>query len=508
MNYSKEQVGAHLVNVACMGLKTMMQAIKCGIQDIAATGLKEDIDVQRENVIAAEAKLNVLVKSLAGLEPVPNSYLATVTAELTEIADTVSDLKKIDHKLYKPQLKALVAEAEKCADELHKIHLNSKGTFDGEAIEVGVKTDSLFPGTASNIFVGLHLTDLHLGAKKTGIKWDKLQQKFFEDLDHLEQRFQIKWDVVLFTGDLAHSGEKQQFEEFDKFLERLYSRWDDAPLPPFLAVPGNHDLKQYEFFDEHSEEFSRLSSFHQQDAVRTGFFKDDSALREYANNAFKEYRDWWLECKYRPNDIVDGVVAGDFSFKFKKESKEIGFVGLNSAYLNLWGKKSHSNFKPNGNMAIEEEQLASVCNGEPISWLKGNDLNMVLTHHPVSWINNRCEFESTVLDPNYVTFHYCGHEHQPVSQLGSRNAGPKARTFQGRSFYGRQWIENEQKLERIQGYAIFAIDLSDAPKFRYWPRVANPHHFDKIIPDHLGFDLCRTFNDEGTAAEGFNYVGD
>lgn len=522
MSFSTEQVAARLVNVACRGLRVMMLRFANGVGDIATTELKGDVIDQKQDVLRIEAKLNLVTHTLTNIASASaeDPYLLEVIEKLTQITNKVSELKEISPETYKRRFNEVESEANKCSDHLQDLYVDSQSKLasiephveSGPLTNVSPSPQQLFKDAeGTDDFVILHLTDLHLGARNTDNLWNKIQEKFFEDLDHLERRFRLNWDAVLFTGDVAFSGEENQYKKFDKFLVRLYKRWDKQGLKPkFLAVPGNHDLKQFDF-NELDSEFLQLQQFHTNHKVREEFFKEDSSLRKYANSAFADYEEWWAKSAYRPDNIVDGIVSGDFSVVLEKEEKRIGIVGLNSTYLNLWKKESHDKFNPQGNLAVDLEQLSKACGGNAPAWQKENDLNILMTHHPPSWIHEQCKFEKNISDPTCFSLHYCGHQHQPFSELGSQNASQDTRMFLGRSLYGREWIEDKESAEamevRIHGYSVFAINLSSSPEFRYWPRVVNPHQYDKIIPDHLGFDLCRNANDEGTAPRPLKYTG-
>jgi 3',5'-cyclic AMP phosphodiesterase CpdA len=70
----------------------------------------------------------------------------------------------------------------------------------------------------------LHVSDLHAGRRET----PRLQ----EALAALAA--EVRPEVLLATGDLAHRGRRSQFEAAKRVFE--------ATDIPFLAIPGNHDL--------------------------------------------------------------------------------------------------------------------------------------------------------------------------------------------------------------------------------------------------------------------------
>src|ERR1017187_938694 len=93
----------------------------------------------------------------------------------------------------------------------------------------------------------LHLSDWHQG----GPDWDRsvVLEKL---LDCIEHRAEIAaelaaLDFIVFSGDLAFSGTKQQFETaWSELLEPLCSR-ANVPVKRLFIVPGNHDLERSRF---------------------------------------------------------------------------------------------------------------------------------------------------------------------------------------------------------------------------------------------------------------------
>jgi predicted MPP superfamily phosphohydrolase len=73
-----------------------------------------------------------------------------------------------------------------------------------------------------------------------------VRQAFFEDLKKLHER-SGPWDLLIFTGDLTSSGDREEFVKLEQaVLQRIFDELrslgsGDAKL---LAVPGNHDVSR------------------------------------------------------------------------------------------------------------------------------------------------------------------------------------------------------------------------------------------------------------------------
>ena len=59
----------------------------------------------------------------------------------------------------------------------------------------------------------------------------------------------LKPDFVCLTGDIAHSGKKQEYGRAGAFLKELAEALDLDPADRFFIVPGNHDVDRNEVDD-------------------------------------------------------------------------------------------------------------------------------------------------------------------------------------------------------------------------------------------------------------------
>ena len=99
------------------------------------------------------------------------------------------------------------------------------------------------PVDGSKRFAWLQLSDLfarkdfsnHLLARNSPL---------FDDLErrHTDEG---PWHAVVITGDVAYSGQREEYTAADRLLQNLLARlreWGSDPV--VLAVPGNHDLNR------------------------------------------------------------------------------------------------------------------------------------------------------------------------------------------------------------------------------------------------------------------------
>jgi 3',5'-cyclic AMP phosphodiesterase CpdA len=73
--------------------------------------------------------------------------------------------------------------------------------------------------------------------------WPNVKKAFTDDLRELFDRAG-PWDLVLFTGDLAQSGTRHDYQELEGLLDKLWEEFAALGCrPTLIAIPGNHDVK-------------------------------------------------------------------------------------------------------------------------------------------------------------------------------------------------------------------------------------------------------------------------
>jgi predicted MPP superfamily phosphohydrolase len=83
----------------------------------------------------------------------------------------------------------------------------------------------------------LHVSDVHFGAKDDFGE----QGRITSALVRAVERHQLRPDVCIFSGDLAHSGERAQLERGQQWLQELVHA---CGAPDLFIVPGNHDVSR------------------------------------------------------------------------------------------------------------------------------------------------------------------------------------------------------------------------------------------------------------------------
>jgi hypothetical protein len=88
----------------------------------------------------------------------------------------------------------------------------------------------------------LHLSDLHIGREKPIGAWRErpfMGEAWRENLRHICAQGAI--DLVCLTGDVAHSGKAEEYDQAKHFVFELMSTLQ-LGMDRFFVVPGNHDI--------------------------------------------------------------------------------------------------------------------------------------------------------------------------------------------------------------------------------------------------------------------------
>jgi predicted MPP superfamily phosphohydrolase len=339
----------------------------------------------------------------------------------------------------------------------------------------------------------LHLTDLHLGMKPQRWLWPGVREIFFEDIKKLHDK-SGPWDLVLFTGDLTQQGKAVEFQEVDKLLDELWNELAKlGSSPKLLAVPGNHDLIRP---DAALPEVLLLNDWPEKSVVQDDFWRNAkprqpnnsrrrkmSPYQKVIEKAFKDYCKWWERNTLKPTNIQSGILPGDFAVTIEKDDARFGIIGLNTSFLQLGG----GNYE--GKLAIHALQFHEVCGGDGPKWAAEHHTCLLLTHHPVEWLDRTSQqfLTGEITDHGRFAVHACGHRHEAVYQEQAEGGTEARRFWQSRSLFGLESFVGKagEELQRSHGYTVGRIELDrETGKIYFWPRESRLQGNQRnIVPD-------------------------
>jgi DeoR/GlpR family transcriptional regulator of sugar metabolism len=334
----------------------------------------------------------------------------------------------------------------------------------------------------------LHLTDLHLGDEDARWLWPNVQDLFFKDLQFL-YKYSGPWDIILFTGDLTNRGSEEEFRQVTEFFSVLRDKVQTfSPMPCVVAVPGNHDLVRP---GSTRPEAVALRSWESSPELRKEFWSTDtSPYRRLINEMFANYTNWCAQSDLLGSlSFQAGLLPGDCSAVFQKDGVKVGVVGLNSTFLQI----AKGDFV--GKLSLDPGQLHHACGGDPQKWLSANDANILLTHHPPTFLSPIAtnDFNSEIAPPGRFLIHLFGHMHEAVVRVHSSGQGEARRLWQGNSLFGlKTWGEEHQQQERRHGYSAGRLDVvGDTGLLTLWPRKLRRHPDGQweFVPDYDSYSL-------------------
>lgn len=316
-------------------------------------------------------------------------------------------------------------------------------------------------------FRWLHLSDLHFGMKGQAPLWSNLKHQLYDDLPLLFEQ-SGPWDLVIFSGDIVQKGVAAEFAGATDALVELYGKLSGLGCSPkFIAVPGNHDIVRPA---ENDMSVMLLQQWQKNATVREEFLRTNtSPYRKTVEESLSNYQAWYDDLPNAGIPVLDaarGYLPGDQAVSIPINGKQVGIVCLNSTWLQL------SKDNKEGDLHVDHSQLSTML-PEAEGWCRSNDFNLLITHHPVEWLNseNQTTWRTEIAPPGRFDLHLFGHMHEPLSSsLSVMGASPIA-IFQSPSLFGLEYLA-DGSAKRIHGYSAGAFSVTNKSRqLRIWPRT-------------------------------------
>ena len=232
-------------------------------------------------------------------------------------------------------------------------------------------------------------------------------------LKDLQQRARIdpalgQIDFVVFSGDVAWHGKKEEFQAAREFLfEPVLQAVSVGPKELFI-VPGNHDLDR-----ECVEEMLP-------DGLKKPL-KSDEQVQKWLVEERKRHRA--LEPFEEFARFVKGYTGQDPAAYANSRlwfvgDKRVGLLCLNSAWMCGRNKDGEGEINDYGYLTVGEPQVL-----EALRDIQGADIRLAVLHHSFAWL---MEFDRNRVEERLkggCHFILRGHEHQPGFNLGHELSG-------------------------------------------------------------------------------------
>jgi len=331
--------------------------------------------------------------------------------------------------------------------------------------------------------VWLHLSDWH----QRGPDFDR---SVVRDalIDDLRQRSDLSpalknIDFIIFSGDLAFSGVKPEFDAASREFLTPVLEATRVPKDRVFLVPGNHDLDR-----------NALGLLPPLLKTLTGRAVVSQWLMD------PERRQQLMQPMRQYAEFVQGFLGPDappepaygFTKLLNVRGTKIAIVGMNSAWM-CGQKVEDGEVRDYGYLMLGEPQFY-----EPIRdpRVQKADLKIAVLHHPCSWL-------SEVVQRSYVeaslrqAFHFMlrGHEHEAHLEVPSGTSGNCAIISAGASYDRREYPN---------GYNFVHLDLTTGAGEIYLRRydMGRGFHKDTTVTGDSSPGLYRFRIPKRLAADG------
>ncbi len=192
----------------------------------------------------------------------------------------------------------------------------------------------------------LHLSDWHQRGEEFGRQ--VVRDKLIEDIQKSSEISPdlAKIDFIVFSGDLANSGSRQEYEAAQKYL--LDPVLEVTGLNPerLFFVPGNHD------FDRQKIELlpSKITvPFQNEDEVNE--WLTDRDKRDEILKPFRAYKEFITQYNHQNQPEYASVQILEIN------DEKVGLLGINSALMTARNKDGNGKIADQGFLVVGEPQI-------------------------------------------------------------------------------------------------------------------------------------------------------
>jgi calcineurin-like phosphoesterase family protein len=228
----------------------------------------------------------------------------------------------------------------------------------------------------------LHLSDLHIQGAE-GIRDRVLFDKMLSDIQTCLEEENLELDAVFFTGDLAFSGQQEEYTMATEMLDEILDKCGlTGRREKLFIVPGNHDVDWSAVRDSHksfandlldpreetdeSKQYARINKLLSDEDERAWFFQ---RFRYFGQFFCEFYADYGITFGHNNYYSVRAI---------EKDGHTIVVTGLNSAWMSSEDNKQ-------GRLLLGEQQVCETEEEAKRRWPEPN-LYIVLVHHPLYWL--------------------------------------------------------------------------------------------------------------------------
>lgn len=298
----------------------------------------------------------------------------------------------------------------------------------------------------------LHLSDWH----QQGEDFDRrvVRDKLVEDISN---RIRIDAclehvDFVVFSGDLAFSGQAKEYDEARKQLLDPVMKAVGLDKNKLFIVPGNHDLDR----DCITEYLPPGLQAHLSNAADVNKWLNDDCSRSHAFEHFKNYREFIKRYNNQSSPDYASILT------LKAAGKNIALFGINSSWMSWRNMSGNGQVDDINHLVIGEPQIHDA-----LREIESADVKIAVMHHPFEWLAN---FDRVLITSCLGrSFHFVlhGHEHMPQAQFITGIDGDYVIIPAGAS-YDRRIAENPRYTNSYNWVSLDFENGNGMVYFRRW----------------------------------------
>lgn len=248
--------------------------------------------------------------------------------------------------------------------------------------------------------------------------------------------------LMVFSGDIACSGRKSEYNVFNKFLSEIVRKLkDDVPVKiDIICVPGNHDCN----FGSEKDIEQRKKTI--ATIVKSGESVNNSVI-ESLSEVQRDYKNFIANIPTKYTEFNDLV----WSYKAKYSCGEVAIYMINTAWISQYKEDPAQRFFP-------INKLSDIDNVK-------DRLVITVFHHPAHWgiVENAHRFEQKVAEFSDLVL--VGHEHINDSYETVREDG-RYTLCEGTE------LQNPRSKSdyKTSGFSVYDLNdnLDSITKFRYF----------------------------------------
>jgi predicted MPP superfamily phosphohydrolase len=281
----------------------------------------------------------------------------------------------------------------------------------------------------ANTLTWLHLSDLHMRRDELDnlrVVLDALWEDLPAQIDELGGL-----DFIAFTGDIAHSGEAEEYALAEKHFFGRLLEVTDLTADKLVIVPGNHDVDwdlvslinpDIPFSLTSRDEVAALL---RNDARRRLLFQSMANYAQFIQRFFAKSPDHQM--------LHDPLYS--YVQPIASETPSVALIGLNSAWLSGFHKNSRGNVADRGNLLIGDRQV-----GDALKKAENATVRIALVHHPPSWLKEFDEGDVKRWLRAGCHFVLLGHLHVPEFIQEKALGGETIDIPAGTIYESREWL--------------------------------------------------------------------